>query len=434
MTTTALHALPAATPALPGGATLSESAMHEAGDGFAAALDEAKTALEALDAAATESNAAMPTALAAATGALPSTVAVPPITPTLAEPLAGGESETAIAALPEALAGAGASGGSPGWPPPGLSSLFPENPLFASALPPSAAMSPNALTPMRAQGGSIAAPPPFAATVLAMASNGKGAALAAGLNPGAEALPPDALGPRAPEAPLAGASSSAASSGALPLPNLAAPVVAMDPLAAALARAPAALRVPMADEGELGAITGLAEALAPERLPDGAAPLSTTTSPAAPKLDLAQAFPAPVPLPSKQFAEDLGARLQWMADQQGGDATLRISPEGLGPVEIRLKLDGERVELGFTAAQQETRQALQDALPKLREMLAQQGLQLGQADVGQKHAQSANDEAAGAANGFAGEDEGDGIVLATSTREVNVIVAQRGRGVLDLYA
>jgi flagellar hook-length control protein FliK len=141
-----------------------------------------------------------------------------------------------------------------------------------------------------------------------------------------------------------------------------------------------------------------------------------------------------VPLPSPRFADEVGARLQWIAEQQGGEATLRISPEGLGPVEIRMKLDGDRVELGFTATQQDTRQALQDALPKLRDMLAQQGLQLGQADVGHKHAQSSNDDASKSAKGFAGDDEGDGIVSAVPVREAHVLIGRGGRGVVDLYA
>ena len=150
---------------------------------------------------------------------------------------------------------------------------------------------------------------------------------------------------------------------------------------------------------------------------------------------LIRVVPAPVPLPSPRFAEEVGARLQWIAEQQGGEATLRISPDGLGPVEIRMKLDGDRVDLGFAATQQDTRQALQDALPKLREMLAQQGLQLGQADVGQKHAQSSNDEASKTAKGFAGDDEGEGIVvLAPQPRESTLVIGRGGRGVLDLYA
>jgi flagellar hook-length control protein FliK len=216
----------------------------------------------------------------------------------------------------------------------------------------------------------------------------------------------------------------------MPQANAAGP----DALAAALARQPAALRLPVADDSDTSALTALTETLGLERAPDAAPLAPTSPTPALHKLDLAAAFPAPVPLPSPRFAEEVGARLQWIAEQQGGEATLRISPDGLGPVEIRLKLDGDRVELGFTATQQDTRQALQDALPKLREMLAQQGLQLGQADVGHKHAQSSNDDASKTVKGFAGDDEGDAIVLAGTQRESNVIVGRVGRGVLDLYA
>jgi flagellar hook-length control protein FliK len=218
----------------------------------------------------------------------------------------------------------------------------------------------------------------------------------------------------------------------MPMPH--ANAAGPDALAAALARQPAMLRLPVADDSEPSALTVLTETLGLERAPDAAPLAPTSPTPALHKLDLAAAFPAPVPLPSPRFAEEVGARLQWIAEQQGGEATLRISPDGLGPVEIRLKLDGDRVELGFTATQQDTRQALQDALPKLREMLAQQGLQLGHADVGQKHAQSSNDDASKSAKGFAGDDEGDGIVLAAPTRGLDVIAGRSGRGILDLYA
>jgi flagellar hook-length control protein FliK len=226
------------------------------------------------------------------------------------------------------------------------------------------------------------------------------------------------------------ASTMAAAAIPMPLANAAGP----DALAAALARQPASLRLPVADDSDTAALTALTETLGLERAPDAAPLAPTSPAPALHKLDLAAAFPAPVPLPSPRFAEEVGARLQWIAEQQGGEATLRISPDGLGPVEIRLKLDGDRVELGFTATQQDTRQALQDALPKLREMLAQQGLQLGHADVGQKHAHSSNDDSAKTAKGFAGDEEGDAIVLAAPTRGLDVIAGRSGLGILDLYA
>ena len=370
--------------------------------GFAAALDEATARLDALTADALE-------------GVMPASPGIPEMSlPTL--PAASASAAVAATAIPTTLAtapatpdaGLDAAAPAPGWPPPGLSSLFPRGPVLA------------------AQAGASSV-----ASTLASASGF-----------GLSALLPEALDSRRPESaspsPATGlaldkgvaSTGGAAATMPLSMANAAGP----DALAAALARQPATLRLPVADDSDASALTALAETLGIERAPDLAPTSLAAPAPALHKLDLAAAFPAPVPLPSPRFAEEVGARLQWIAEQQGGEATLRISPDGLGPVEIRMKLDGDRVELGFAATQQDTRQALQDALPKLREMLAQQGLQLGHADVGQKHAQSSNDDAARTAKGFVGEDDGEGIVLAAPAREAMLVIGRSGRGVLDLYA
>ncbi|WP_397607532.1 flagellar hook-length control protein FliK [Silanimonas sp.] len=376
--------------------------------GFAAVLDEAAASLDALAASALEG--AMPVLQALPEVPVPTLPAAAAIATALPTTLATTLSTLDASASPATPSDAGldAAAPAPGWPPPGLSSLFPGSPVLA------------------AQACAQAA-----ASTLASA---RGFALSALLPEAVDSRLPDSASP-SPATGLAldkGVASTVGAAAAMPMPlaNAAGP----DALAAALARQPATLRLPVADDSDTSALTALTETLGLERAPDAAPLAPTSPTPALHKLDLAQAFPAPVPLPSPRFAEEVGARLQWIAEQQGGEATLRISPDGLGPVEIRLKLDGDRVELGFTATQQDTRQALQDALPKLREMLAQQGLQLGQADVGQKHAQSSNEDAPKSANGFAGDDEGDAIVLAGTQRESNVIVGRVGRGVLDLYA
>lgn len=375
--------------------------------GFAAVLDEAAASLDAL--AANVLEGAMPVLQSLPEVPVPTLPAAAAIASAIPTTLPTALSTLDASAVPAAPSDTGldAAAPAPGWPPPGLSSLFPGSPVLA------------------AQAGEQAA-----ASTLASA---RGFALGALLPEAVDARLPDSTSP----SPATGlaldkgvASTMAAAAMPMPQANAAGP----DALAAALARQPAMLRLPVADDSDTSSLTALTETLGLERAPDAAALAPTSPAPALHKLDLAAAFPAPVPLPSPRFAEEVGARLQWIAEQQGGEATLRISPDGLGPVEIRLKLDGDRVELGFTATQQDTRQALQDALPKLREMLAQQGLQLGQADVGQKHAQSSNDDSAKTAKGFAGDDEGDAIVLATPAREAHVLIGRGGRGVLDLYA
>jgi flagellar hook-length control protein FliK len=331
------------TPAVEG--ALAEDALPE----FAATLDEAIIALAPME--------PMPTATPAV-----------PLMPALA-PAALAVSDAEASSPPPSGSAPAPAAHPPGWPPPGLSSLFPE-----------------------------ALPAPMAASI-----------------------------------PTAASAASASTPSAAPPVDHATGAFPIDPLAAALARQPSPLRGSVVDDADGSALAAITEAFAPERLPDGALP-ATNAATTLPKLDLAQAFPAPIPLPSKHFAEDVGARLQWIAEQQGGEATLRISPEGLGPVEVRLKLDGDRVELGFTASQQDTRQALQDALPKLREMLAQQGLQLGHADVGQQHAKSSNDEARKTAKGLDADESGDPSAVAAPVREATVSVGRVGQGVLDLYA
>lgn len=131
-----------------------------------------------------------------------------------------------------------------------------------------------------------------------------------------------------------------------------------------------------------------------------------------------------------RFGDTLGTQMTWMAEQKIGHAHIRVSPGDLGAIEVSLRLDGDRVHADFSSAQPEVRQALQDSLPRLREMLGQQGFQLAQADVGhrqQSPSQSstpAQSAAGGRSDGGAGE-SGQGVVT-TTVRTL--------RGLLDAYA
>lgn len=106
------------------------------------------------------------------------------------------------------------------------------------------------------------------------------------------------------------------------------------------------------------------------------------------RIELPAALQAPVALATPRFADEIGARVVWQAEQKLGEASIRIAPDGLGPVEIRLRLEGDRIDVGFLAPHGETRSALESALPRLRDMLHQQGLQLGQSYVGGGQSQS----------------------------------------------
>ncbi|MFT5963062.1 MAG: flagellar hook-length control protein FliK, partial [Burkholderiaceae bacterium] len=62
-------------------------------------------------------------------------------------------------------------------------------------------------------------------------------------------------------------------------------------------------------------------------------------------------------------------------------ATLTLNPPDLGPLQVVLNVSNGQADASFFAAQPEVRQALEAALPKLREMLGEAGISLGQANV-----------------------------------------------------
>ncbi|MEL6868225.1 MAG: flagellar hook-length control protein FliK [Pseudomonadota bacterium] len=80
---------------------------------------------------------------------------------------------------------------------------------------------------------------------------------------------------------------------------------------------------------------------------------------------------------SRQFAERVG----WVIHARLGTAQVRLNPEHLGPVEMRIEVDDNNTRVQFVAGQPLTRDAIENSLPRLRELLEQQGMQLTDADV-----------------------------------------------------
>lgn len=160
---------------------------------------------------------------------------------------------------------------------------------------------------------------------------------------------------------------------------------------------------------------------------DPAPLLASTGAPSAAAARQALAQPAPLALPADPgagFDDAFGARIGWMAEQRIGHAELRVTPEHAGPIDVRLQLEGQRVSLEFHSAHAETRQALEASLPRLRDLLGQQGLQLAQADVGQRQGGDGKPAHAAQARG-----EHDGLA-----GEPAMPRSIRMRGLLDEYA
>ncbi|HEB77666.1 MAG TPA: hypothetical protein ENI90_03950 [Methylothermaceae bacterium] len=90
------------------------------------------------------------------------------------------------------------------------------------------------------------------------------------------------------------------------------------------------------------------------------------------------------PFDHPQWSDELGERLIWLRDQSVQTAELRIHPQHLGPVTARIQVHEDQTSIQFASQHAVVREALEAALPRLRELFAGQQLQLVQVDVGQQ--------------------------------------------------
>lgn len=88
-----------------------------------------------------------------------------------------------------------------------------------------------------------------------------------------------------------------------------------------------------------------------------------------------------LPVMEPGWGEVLNERIVFMSAQKIQSAEIRLSPAELGPIRVSVSVDDGATNVSFHAQQAVTREAIETALPRLREMLSEQGLSLGNTSV-----------------------------------------------------
>lgn len=88
------------------------------------------------------------------------------------------------------------------------------------------------------------------------------------------------------------------------------------------------------------------------------------------------------PVTDPAWGDRIGQRVVMMAGNQVQQAEIRLTPAELGPVRVQIAVEDGATNITFQAQHAVTREAIEAAMPRLREMLADSGLSLGQANVG----------------------------------------------------
>ncbi len=90
----------------------------------------------------------------------------------------------------------------------------------------------------------------------------------------------------------------------------------------------------------------------------------------------------PVDISDSQWAEKFSKHIVWLGQQGLKSALIKINPEDLGPLEISIKVVKDLASVSIHSQSSHVCNIVDQALPKLREMMAEQGLNLSDVYVG----------------------------------------------------
>jgi flagellar hook-length control protein FliK len=142
---------------------------------------------------------------------------------------------------------------------------------------------------------------------------------------------------------------------------------------------------------------------------------------------------------TEAWEHQVGQKVVYMVGSEEQTASLTLNPPDLGPLQVVLSVTNDQASVTFSANQEEVRQALENALPRLREMMSESGIALGNATVnaGMPDGRQAQEQSARQSRGFGnGRGRGDSGNTAddAAARPVARSVALGDRGMVDTFA
>ena len=90
------------------------------------------------------------------------------------------------------------------------------------------------------------------------------------------------------------------------------------------------------------------------------------------------------PVDTPEFAQGLADGVSMMVGSNLTSAKLQVNPAQLGPIDVRITVQGDQAQISLTAHSAVTRDALESSSSKLREMLGAQGFAQVNVDISQR--------------------------------------------------
>ena len=156
------------------------------------------------------------------------------------------------------------------------------------------------------------------------------------------------------------------------------------------------------------------------------APSGAITAPAPHALTMQSSVGSPA------SGQELSPQVTWHGGQDVKEARIRLHPEDLGELDVKVSVKQDHVDVAFIAQHPQAVHAVQQTLSQLDSMLAHHGLSLGQAMVGQGNTGQGSGQAGSPGSSSSGSESG----LAEGVGELASIAAPvvKAVGLVDMFA
>jgi flagellar hook-length control protein FliK len=135
------------------------------------------------------------------------------------------------------------------------------------------------------------------------------------------------------------------------------------------------------------------------------------------------------PAGARGWDNEVAQKVVWLASRDASRAEMTLNPPHLGKLEVTLTVSGDQTNALFVSASPATREALENALPRLREILADAGITLGQSSVNAESPKDSDEGGRRSGAGGAREAVAGDVGTAAPASWIS-----RGNGLIDTFA
>ncbi|KMT64904.1 flagellar hook-length control protein FliK [Catenovulum maritimum] len=139
-----------------------------------------------------------------------------------------------------------------------------------------------------------------------------------------------------------------------------------------------------------------------------------------------------IQLSKPEAASQLNDSVKFMMNSSSQMAELRLDPPELGKMQIKISMNGDVASVSMVVQNQQAKEMLDQAVPKLKELLEEQGIQLGESHVSQQQQESGGKSATGRNGQGANPDNTTGIDGGEIISEQKIVNGHLGE--VDYYA